>query len=59
LDAVYPQNLESFARCFTPVILITAFLRPNLEKQAAEAGAAFFVEKPVSPDILLHILSTV
>lgn len=49
--------LRSRPNC-PPIILITAFPRPSLMKQAAAAGAAFFVEKPLSPGILLDILST-
>lgn len=48
--------LRSRPRC-PPIILITAFPRSDLRKQAVDAGAAFFAEKPISPDTLLDMLS--
>lgn len=48
------------ARCIqetaTPIILITAFASPEIERQAHAAGVSHFLRKPFDPDVLVEHL---
>jgi DNA-binding response OmpR family regulator len=47
--------LSAVRRCFTnvPVIFVTAFARPDVEKRALEAGAFSFLPKPFRLSVLV------
>ena len=42
MDAVYPRNLESFARCFTRVTLETELLRATVPSGSLFKGYEFY-----------------
>lgn len=53
------QLAQRLHRKGLPVILITAFPTPGIEKQAREAGVRYFLRKPFDPGDLIDALESI
>ena len=52
------KYLRSYQQKKTPVLVVSAFSDPQMQKQAAELGANGYIVKPFNPDELVRMISS-